>query len=43
MYSTFIINTAIANRIKGRFYTEDLPLVEDVSGLVTVLLATAHT
>ncbi|THH08450.1 hypothetical protein EW145_g2696 [Phellinidium pouzarii] len=27
--NTFITSTAIANRIKGKFYTEDLPLIED--------------
>ncbi|KAI5119404.1 hypothetical protein M0805_005947 [Coniferiporia weirii] len=45
--NTYITSTAIANRVKGRFYTEDLPLVEDdfqrlqtnlITGLVSILL-----
>ncbi|KAH8114438.1 hypothetical protein DFH11DRAFT_1688953 [Phellopilus nigrolimitatus] len=37
----FVISTAISNRAKGRFYTEDLPLIEDtnlITGLVSILI-----
>jgi hypothetical protein len=30
-YSTYLISTAIANATKRKFYSEDLPSLEDVS------------
>ena len=35
--STYIIATAIANQTKDRFYTVDLPLIEDVCDILTPL------